>query len=89
MSVLGNGLSAAGHHEDALSVGEAELAMLRRLGGSEPDIARAVQGNLAITYAALGRLEEAHACVRDVYSGRLKLNGEEHEETLIAANNHA
>ena len=27
--------------------------------------------------------------LRDVYSGRLKLNGEEHEETLIAANNYA
>ena len=26
---------------------------------------------------------------RDVYSGRLKLNGEENEETLIAANNYA
>ena len=26
---------------------------------------------------------------RDVYSGRLKLNGEEHEETLRAANNYA
>ena len=27
MNQLGNGLSAAGHHEDALSVREAELAM--------------------------------------------------------------
>ena len=26
---------------------------------------------------------------RDVYSGRLKLNGEEHENTLTAANNYA
>ena len=26
---------------------------------------------------------------RDVYSGRLKLNGEEHRETLLAANNYA
>ena len=26
---------------------------------------------------------------RDVYSGRLELNGEEHQDTLIAANNYA
>ena len=26
---------------------------------------------------------------REVYSGRLKLNGEEHEQTLVAANNYA
>ena len=26
---------------------------------------------------------------RDVYSGRLKLSGEDHEETLLAANNYA
>ena len=35
MTLLGNGLSAAEHHEDALSVQEAELAMMRRLGASE------------------------------------------------------
>ena len=32
MSNLGNGLSAANHYADALSVREAELSMLRRLG---------------------------------------------------------
>ena len=26
---------------------------------------------------------------RDIYSGRLKLYGEEHRKTLLAANNHA
>ena len=26
---------------------------------------------------------------RDVYSGRLELNGEEHEKTLLVANNYA
>ena len=38
MSVLGCGLSGAEHHEDALSVEEAELAMLRRLGADEDAI---------------------------------------------------
>ena len=47
------------------------------------------QGNLAITYEALGRLEEALRMKRDVYSGRLKLMGEEHETTLMAASNYA
>ena len=88
MSVLGNGLFSAKHNEDALSVREAELAMKRRLGDSEHNIL-IVQGNLAITYDALGRLEEALQMKRDVYSGRLRLSGEEHEETLRAANNYA
>jgi hypothetical protein len=49
----------------------------------------AIRNNLAVTYRSLGRLEDALRLRRDVYSGRLKLNGEEHVETLIAANNYA
>ena len=48
-----------------------------------------VQGNLAIAYRKLGRDEEALSMRREVYSGTLKLNGEEHEETLTTANNYA
>ena len=62
--------------------------MKRRLGASERSIL-AMQGNLAITYERVGRKEEALSMERDVYSGFLKLNGEEHEDTLIAANNYA
>jgi hypothetical protein len=88
MSVLGNGLFAAKKYEDAMIVGEAELAMKRRLGDSESNIL-AVQGNLANTYSRIGRLEEAVRTERDVYSGRLRLYGEEHPETLRAVNNYA
>jgi hypothetical protein len=88
MSLLANGLDAAKHHEDALSVQEAELSMERRLGASEETLL-AVQSNLANTYFALGRHEEALSMKRDVYSGRLKLHGEEHDKTLRAANNYA
>ena len=88
MTILGNGLFAGGHHVDALTVREADLAMKRRLGGSEEHILNA-QNNLAGTYLALGRNEEALSMRRDVYSGRLKLHGEEHEMTLLAANNYA
>ena len=38
MSMLGLGLTAAGHHEEALSVQEAELSMRRRVGSSRPGI---------------------------------------------------
>jgi len=48
----------------------------------------AAQGNLAMTYTMLGRLEQAILLKRDVYSGYLKLYGEEHEMTLTTANNH-
>ena len=48
-----------------------------------------MQGNLAITYNELGRHEEALSLRRDVYFGRLKLSGKEHEETIREASNYA
>ena len=44
MSVLGAGLSAVGNHEESLSVKEAELSMMRRIGASE-EIMLVVQNN--------------------------------------------
>ena len=88
MSVLGNGLSDAGHHEDALPVGEAALAMKRRLGVTDQSML-VTQGNLAITYHMLDRPEEANRMLRDIYSGWASLQGEEHENTFIAADNYA
>jgi tetratricopeptide (TPR) repeat protein len=88
MSRLGNGLFDAKHHEAALSVRETELSMMRRLGDAEERML-VTQGNLANTYEKLGRVEEALRMRQDVYSGRLELNGKEHEETLRAANNYA
>ena len=85
---FGIGLTAADHHEDALSVREAELAMVRRLGASEEDIL-VVQTNLAGTYRSLGRLEDCLRTQGDVYSGTLKLYGEEHRDTLGDASNYA
>jgi hypothetical protein len=46
------------------------------------------QGNLASTYQMLGRHESALQMKRDVYSGRLKLFGEEHVNTIRAAYNY-
>ena len=88
MNLLGLGLFDAKHCEDALSVQEAELSLRRRLDDSEENILVA-QGNLAVTYQRLGRLESALQMKRDVYSGYLKLHGEEHEKTLLAANNYS
>jgi hypothetical protein len=48
----------------------------------------AVQSNLATTYRALGRYEEALHLRREIYSLCLKQFGE-HEHTLSAANNYA
>jgi len=86
MNQLGNGLSAADHHEDSLSVEEANLAMMRRLGASEISML-VVQGNLASTYRILGRSKESMLLRRAVYSGCARVYGEEHEETLIEAGN--
>ena len=87
MNLLGNGLSDANQHEAELSVVETELAMKRRLGASEDSIL-VVQTNLACTYSKIGRNEQASQLERDIYHGRLKLNGEEHEKTLRAASNY-
>ena len=89
MTLLGAGLTEAHHHEAAVSVKEAELAMMRRLGGSETDML-IVQGNLANAYIHLERFQEkALRLKRDVYSGWKKLNGEEHILTFKAGNNYA
>ena len=47
------------------------------------------QNNLAMSYHDLGRLDEANRMLRDVYSGKSKILGKEHEETLRSANNYA
>ena len=88
MNQLGLGLSGAEHHADALSVNEAQLSMGRRLGYAEYKLL-IVQGNLADTYKALGRLEEALQLKRDVYYGNLRLNGNEHYDTIREAFNYA
>jgi hypothetical protein len=88
MTVLGNGLSGANHDEDALSVQEAELSIMRRIGASGASVLGA-QGNLANTYTRLGRDDQTLDLRRDVYSGFLKLNGEEHQNTIHAASDYA
>ena len=88
MTVLGNGLSVADHHEDALVVREADLSMARRLGDSAGNIL-VTQTNLACTYEKLGRHVEAERMRKDVYSRRLELSGEENKQTLVAAHNYA
>ena len=45
--------------------------------------------NLARTYEELGQQESALSLERDIYFGFLKLKGEEHEHTLLAANNYS
>ena len=73
---------------EAFSKSDHELSMRRRVGASEHTMF-AIQTNLAGVYRMLGREEHATRMLRDVYSGGLKLHGEEHRETLIAASNYA
>ena len=62
--------------------------MRRRIGASAQSILT-VQGNLARTYQVLGRYESALSLREVVYSGYIRLRGEEHVNTLISANNYA
>ena len=88
MNELGLGLHDAKHDEEALAVREANLVTLRRVGAPLQNIL-AVQCNLATSYHLLGRFEEALIMHRNNYSGRLKLHGEEHHQTIAAAYNYA
>ena len=87
MTQLGGALTGAGHHEDALVVKEATLAMMRRVGSLESDIL-AVQNNLANAYRMVGRTEQALQMRQDIYSGYVKLLGKEHERTIRSAHNY-
>jgi len=86
MTQLGNGLYSAGHFEDALSVREAHLATMRRIGADE-EILLDAQSNVASAYADLGQLEKALSMERDIYSDSVQLLGEENRDTLEAAGN--
>ena len=90
MTRLGNGLFAGDQHEDALSVRETELSILRRHGGIDGSAQHmlVVLNNLARTYEVLGRDEQALSMRRDVYSGALKLQGEDDPRTIQAAINY-
>ena len=48
-----------------------------------------VQSNLASTYEKLGHFDKSLRMRRDIYPGTLRLFGEEHENSLIEANNYA
>ena len=88
VSRLGGGLSYAGQYVDALSVYEAELSVKQRVGTAEDGLLL-THINLATTYRNLGRRERALQIERDVYSAFLRLRGEEHRNTHIAAINYA
>ena len=88
MNMLGLGLFSAGLFAHALSVQEAELSMMRRLGAPEINLL-ATQTNLARTYYHFGRHHEALRLRRDVYFGRLKLHGAGRVEMVVPSVNYA
>ena len=63
---------------------QAELSLMKRVG-APGDHMLAVQTRVGYSYNALGRHEEGLPLQRDVYSGRLKLHGENHQETIWSA----
>ena len=86
MNVLGNGLQTARRDEDALSVRIAEFDMIKRHGSSR-EKALAVLHNLASSYEAVGRFEDALGIQLNVYRNTLKYYGKQHEDSLNAAYN--
>jgi len=88
MNELGLGLSAVGHHENALSVQEAELDTLRRVGAPDKHIVEVLRC-LASTYQSLGRNEKAMGVRKEIYSGFVELYGEEDRQTFGPALSYA
>ena len=103
MRQLGNGLSDARRHEEALCVRVSQLTLLQRIddafdevpwtwGGERAELQGDILvawGNLARTYRALGRSEEALRVVRDAYFEHCRLLGEDDTESLVLAENYA
>jgi hypothetical protein len=88
MNLLGMGLSASKQHEDALTVKEANLALLRRLGRSEDSEAILTsQTNIAFTLSHLDRDEEALELERTIYRQRMASRGKFNVHTIRAALN--
>ena len=88
MTQVGNGLLYAKCHEDASKVYEDVLSTLRRIGKFEEQML-VVQNNLAMAYTVLGQIELVPRMRKDVYSGYLRIYGEEHMLSFAAANNYA
>ena len=88
MGQLSNGLYNVNQFAEALSVQEALLSLHQRLGAPNSNYL-ALQSNLGASYARLGDLEKALHMQRDVYFGRLRLDGQQHRYTILAANNYA
>ena len=86
MRQLGNGLHDALRHEDALSVREAELATELRLGVLERSML-VTQSNLANSFQAFGRGEEAIAMCRHVHTREVAIRGGLSEGALLSAGN--
>ena len=89
MQLLGNGLSAARHHEDALPVREAELAIACGALAHQKKTFSACRDQSCehVSHAWTGPTCPTYAARRILWT--LKIYGEEHEQTLIAANNYA
>ena len=88
MNSLGDGLTDAEHYEDSVTVREAQVSMLRRVG-APADQMLVAQGNLAQCYSRLGRKEEALPMFEAIYSGHLELFGNEEKNTITSAMNYA
>ena len=62
------------------------MSTMQRFGASGEALL-AVQSNLSSVYYSLGRDDEALVIDREVYSGTLRLNGEDHRDTILSATN--
>ena len=70
---LGNGLHAADHHEDAMSVQEAEISLLRRVGAPEDNILAIGSGGGYARAAASALAKNTKMAPNEIVAQALKI----------------
>ena len=86
MAILGCALRGS-RPEEALSVLEGHLAVLRRHWPHEEEASHHSQINRAICLFGLGRNDEALVLRREIYARDVAIFGSSHERTLLDGNN--
>src|SRR5690606_6411930 len=84
---LANALYWQGRYDEAILLGESLWTARRQAAGRGDAYALVVGGNLALSYAGAGRLDDAERLHREILDIRRETWGEEHENTLNSMNN--
>ena len=87
MQILGGALLDSSLGEEALTVFEANLALVRRYWSHDEAVVLSVQTNIAVCLSGLERDDEALALKRGIYAKEVATLGVSHKNTILDGNN--